>query len=607
MSQKNFIQKYVSDAPQLPGIYKFLAPDNTILYIGKAKDIKKRLSQYGLKLSSKNEKMISLATSIEYHITESESAALLLEAQLIRKFKPKFNIALKDDSSFPYIKLRTNHQYPQLMKFRGKNLENGEFFGPFASANYIEVALKELQTIFKLRSCSDSFFSSRKRPCLQYQIQRCSAPCVGKISKQEYDESVLEVRSFLSGKNHLLQTKLAKKMEEFSKNQEYEKAAVIRDKIKAISYVQLKSQKSNVLTDADIIAVSSSSGEFCVGILIYRQSHLCGYHPYFPENTDTQSSQEEVITNFLMQLYQNKTPPKTLILSHKINQPSIYQNALSSLHKKKVSIISPKSGKNYEIVQNALKNTEISLANHLKKSAKNIASLEKIRDLFNLPEIPMRIEVYDNSHIQGAFAVGAMIVAGVNGFEKKEYRLFNMKIDDKNTSIQMGDDYAMLSHVLKRRLMRINSEPHRKPDLIIIDGGKGHMKTTEKVMNELNIHIPFICISKGIERNSGRENFHSLMKESFTLNRDLPVMKYLQILRDEAHNFAIKSHRKKRSRAVTTSSLDLVNGIGKIKKTALLNYFGSFDAIKDATEKELQSVTGINKKLAQHIRKTIAN
>ena len=394
-------------------------------------------------------------------------------------------------------------------------------------------------------------------------------------------------------------------MEEFSKNQEYEKAAAIRDKIKAISYVQLKSQKSNDLTDADIIAVSSSSGEFCVGILIYRQSHLCGYHAYFPENTDAQSSQEEVIANFLMQLYQNKTPPKNLILSHKINQPSIYQNALSSLHKKKVNITSPKSGKNYEIVQNALKNTEMSLANHLKKSAKNIASLEKIRDLFNLPEIPMRIEVYDNSHIQGTFAVGAMIVAGINGFEKKEYRLFNMKIDDKNTSIQTGDDYAMLSHVLKRRLIRINSEPHRKPDLIIIDGGKGHMTTAEKIMNDLNIHIPFICISKGVERNSGRENFHSLMKESFTLNRDLPVMKYLQILRDEAHNFAIKSHRKKRSRAVTTSSLDLVNGIGKIKKTALLNYFGSFDAIKDATEKELQSVPGINRKLAQHIRKTI--
>jgi excinuclease ABC subunit C len=595
---KQVIKSQLVNAPELPGVYRMLDASWNILYIGKAKNIKNRLSQYTLELVGKNKIMVSLVRHVEYSVTDSESAALLLEGQLIKKYKPKFNILLKDDKSFPYIKLRLDHQYPQLLKYRGKNLNDGKFFGPFASARHVDTTLLEIQKIFKLRSCSDNYFANRDRPCMQYQIKRCVAPCVGKISKEEYNDIVSEVKTFLSGKNQMLQKSLSEKMELHSKNMQYEKAAEIRDKIQAISYVQLKSDSAEKIADSDIIALATKNGEFCIQLFIYRSHQPCGNQAYFPDHT-YDATPDEVIESFIIQLYQNKQPPKELIISHDISDKKTYETALKELHNIPVKITYPKLGIKKKIVDNAIHNAELSLEKHLKISAKNIAALNEIQRLFDLSVSPKRIEIYDNSHIQGAFPVGAMVVAGTDGFEKKEYRLFNIKEEQKTT--YGGDDYAMLREVLTRRLKRLKNEPYRTPDLIIIDGGKGHMGIVQSVMEKLNIHIPFVCMSKGLERNSGREQFHQIGKEIFTLDRNLGVMKYLQILRDEVHNFAIKSHRNKRSSAIKISSLDHIPGIGEARKKSLLNYFGSFKSISDATITELEKVEGISTALAKSI------
>lgn len=595
------IKSYIANAPELPGVYRIFDSDKNTIYIGKAKNLKNRLSQYTLELKGKNKVMVSLASYIEYSITDSESAALLLEGQLIKKFKPKFNILLKDDKSFPYIKLRLDHEYPQLLKFRGKNVTDGKFFGPFASPAHVDTTILELQKIFRLRSCSDSYFTSRSRPCLQYQIKRCWAPCVNKISKPDYDDLVSEVHAFLAGRNHALQAMLSNKMEQFSNEMNYEKAAEIRDRIRAISYVQLKSQNSHGLNDADVIALASKNGVFCIQIFLYRSHQPCGNQAYFPSHTDNEISKQEVLGSFLMQLYQTKTPPKDVLISHELDDKTIYVEALKQLHHVDIKISIPKRGAKSKIMENALYNAELSLQKHLLMGAKNLNALVDIQSLFNLNSPVQRIEVYDNSHIQGAFPVGAMIVAGPDGFEKKEYRLFNIK--DLPTSNFGGDDYAMLREVLRRRLKRLKSEPDRRPDLMIIDGGKGHMGVVSGIMSELNLHLPFVCMSKGVDRNSGKEQFHIPNQNVFTLDKNNPTMKYLQILRDEVHNFAIKNHRNKRSSAIKHSSLDMIPGIGQSRKKALLNYFGSFNAIADATESELKNVEGISEELAKAIHR----
>ena len=599
MHGKELIKSHLANIPELPGIYRMLGADKNILYIGKAKNLKNRLSQYTLELTGKNKTMISLVYYLEYNVTESESAALLLEGQLIKKFKPKFNILLKDDKSFPYIKLRLDHDYPQLLKYRGKNLSNGKFFGPFASSGHVDTTLVELQKIFRLRSCTDNYFENRKRPCLQYQINRCYAPCVGKISKKEYDDLVLEVKAFLAGRNKKLQKVLAHKMEKLSNEMRFEKAAIIRDRIKAISYVQLKSDSTGHLENADVIALASHNGEFCIQLFIYRSYQPCGNQAYFPAHTGPEASPADVLGSFIMQLYQNKTPPSLILISHELEDKDIYTTALGKLHGNNTKISAPKLGIKNKIMQNALRNAELALQKHLKISAKNSTALIEVQKLFSLNETPKRIEIYDNSHIQGTFPVGAMVVAGADGFEKKEYRLFNIKEID--AFAHGGDDYAMLREVLTRRLKRLKSEPFRTPDLMIIDGGKGHMKIVSEVMGKLKIDLPFVCMSKGVDRNSGREQFHRPGQDVFTLDKNLGVMKYLQILRDEVHNFAIKSHRNKRSNAIKTSSLDYIPGIGESRKKNLLNYFGSFKVISDATVTELAKVDGISKELAKSI------
>ena len=602
---KSLIKSQLSSIPTLPGVYRMMDKHKVIIYIGKAKNLKNRLSQYNLNLSDKNEAMISLTHYLEYSVTDTESNALILEARMIKRFKPKFNILLKDDKSLPYIKLRLDTDYPQILKYRGKDLQHGKFFGPFASARHVQITINELQKIFKLRSCTDSYFATRSRPCMEYQIKKCSAPCVGKITKEAYDDLTNQIKAFFAGKNTDLQKMLSEKMQRLSDEMKFEAAAAIRDKIRSLSYIQMKSGiNGNILYEADIIALAHHNGEYCLQLFMYRQNQPCGNNPYFPYHTNDEEP-SEVLRAFILQFYQTKIPPKEILVSHQLEETELIIESLKTMHNVNVKIKYPKVGEKVDLMANAIQNAQIALERHLKTTAKNMNALTTLKGLFNLDKIPERIEVYDNSHIQGSFAVGAMIVAGREGFEKKEYRLFSIKEDSPNDF--GGDDYAMLREVLSRRFARLKKEAIRTPDLIIIDGGKGHMNVTKEVMQRFSLTLPFICMSKGVDRNSGNEQFHTMGRESFTIDKKLPVMKYLQILRDEAHNFAITSHRNKRSKAITYSSLDDIPNIGQKRKKTLLSYFGSFRAINDATIKELSKVDGISSNIAKQIYDTLRN
>ncbi|RYE05911.1 MAG: excinuclease ABC subunit UvrC [Rickettsiaceae bacterium] len=607
---RNLIKSRLPDTPQLPGVYRMLDEHGQILYIGKAKNLKKRLSNYAkIDLMGRIARMIFHTRALEYSVTNSEAEALLLEAQLIKKYQPKFNILLKDDKSFPYIKLREDHPYPQLLKYRGKRPNNGKLFGPFASSFQINITLNELQKIFRLRTCTDSYFASRQRPCLQYQIKRCYGPCVGKISKPDYDEIVAQTEDFLSGRTAKLQDMLSKKMEILSENMHFEQAAEIRDRIKALSYVQLKSNvQYEGISDADVIAIAEENNTYCIQIFLYRTSQSWGNKAYFPVHTD-ESNKAEVLESFIGQFYQTRIPPKEIIINQPLLQPNLIVEALDKLYSFKTKIVIPKRGNRMKLAENAYDNAKIALEQFLKNSIKNQTIFAEIKDLFGLTELPHRIEVYDNSHIMGTHAVGAMIVATPLGFDKSQYRIFNIKglSTDKTTVARItGDDYAMLREVLTRRLNRLAKEPDKKPSLMIIDGGKGHMSVVREVIDKLKIeNLDFVCMSKGVDRNSGREQFHVPNKDPFTLDKNKSLMKYLQILRDEAHNFAIKNHRAGRSRAIKISSLDQIANIGEIRKKALLNYFGDFKAISNATVNELTNVHGINKSIAEQIFKTL--
>ncbi|ABV76456.1 excinuclease ABC subunit UvrC [Rickettsia rickettsii] len=621
------IKSKLIDAPERSGVYRMFDVNKQVLYVGKAKNLKKRLTNYiKSNLDNKTLRMIANTCFLEYSITNSEVEALLLEAQLIKKFQPKFNILLKDCKSFPFIKLRLEHDFPQLLKYRGKTLSDGKFFGPFASSVDVNTTLTELQKIFKLRSCTDNYFNSRTRPCLQYEIKRCYAPCVGKINKEDYRDLVTQVKDFLQGRTKELQENLSRKMEELSSQMRFEEAAEIRDRIKALSYVQLKAGVSDVVKDADIIAIVEKNGHYCVEVFLYRAGQACGNIPYFPTSTEN-STKEEVLEYFLLQFYQKQHVPAAIIINHEINDKENVIEAIKKINNiLQLNITVPNKGGKAKLVQNAEINALFSLEQYLKKFAKNQEIIFEIKELFGLSAIPERIEIYDNSHIQGKFAVGVMVVAGKVGFDKKEYRVFNVyapslvchsresgdpkRLMDscfRGNGIKncwgdiKGDDYEMLRQVLTRRLTRLRQEPHKLPSLMIIDGGKGHLGVVKEVMDKFEMNIPFVCMSKGVDRNAGFEQFHVIGKEVFTLDKNLPVMKYLQILRDEAHNFAIKNHRLGRSRAIKISRLDDIEGVGETRKKALLHYFGSYKAVCDATIYELAKVNGINKLLAEMI------
>ena len=589
------LSKLLPNIPELPGVYKMLDKDNKILYIGKAKSLKKRIVNYtSSNLSPRIHRMIFLVRNFEYIITNSEAEAFLLEANLIKNHQPTFNILLKDDKSFPYIKIDIEHDYPKIIKYRGKASENGLYYGPFASVYDVDLAITELQKIFLLRSCSDYYFATRIRPCLLYQIKRCSGPCVNKVSKESYLQLVTQAKKFLSGKFVELQEMLSVKMQQYSDDMEFEKAAVIRDRIKILTSLQMRSGNLNSnIKDADIIVTAQKNGYCCIQIFFYRAGQHYGHKAYFPINVEN-SEYDEIIGNFIGWFYQGHNPPESIIIEKQINNAAVLEDALFILYKTKIKIIEASTSHNSKLIENALQNTQIALDNKIQNYLKHEDSLLEIKSLFNLEKLPSRIEIYDNSHIMGQHGVGVMVVSTKEGFVKSEYRSYNI-----TTEVFGGDDYFMLSQMLKRRLAKLTSL--NTPDLLIIDGGKGHLSTAAKVISDMNLDIKFLCMSKGVDRNAGKEVFHVIDKEPFTLEKNTKVMKYLQILRDEAHNFAITTYRKKHLQSLKVSALDDILNIGQKRKMLLLKHFGSFESIKDASLEQIEKIAGIGKKIAQKI------
>jgi len=587
---KDRILEILPDIPHSPGIYQMLSSNGEILYIGKAKDLQKRVTYYtGPDLTIRLTKMIALVMQVEYITTKSETEALLLESRLIKTHQPKFNILLKDDKSFPYIVLRSNHTFPQILKQRSKALPQEKYFGPFASSVQVDATLEELQKIFKLRSCSDSYFMQRKRPCLQYQIKRCTAPCVQKISHSEYMELVNQAERFLSGDTINLQAELSQKMDILSKALEYEKAAEIRDRIKALRYIQLKFGADDIKVDnTDIVIVISEHEHHVILVAFYRHKQFYGYKTYFPTHAND-ATESELLAYFVERFYTDKPIPDEIITNvksaHNVNLPQ--------------KILTPNRGNKLRIVQMFIPTAERALVEYLKKHLKQQQIFEQIGILFHLPKIPERIEIYDNSHIMGKYAVGAMVVATQEGFQKKEYRAHNIE----STTVTGGDDYFMLSRVMTKRLAKIANQSSPAPDLMIIDGGIGHMSKMQLLMNKFKLNIAFVCMSKGQYRNSGCEQFHLPGHDAFTMSNRDPVMQYLQLLRDEAHNFAIKKHRTKRASATRFSVLEEIEGIGAKRKKDLLHFFGSVEAIHNASLEEITNVPNISSVMAAKIFK----
>ena len=598
---KEVIRKELSLIPKSPGVYRMLNHKGDILYVGKAKNLPNRLKSY---VSEKNhiirtERMLSQTFNIEITTTANESEALLLEANLIKKFKPKFNILLKDDKSFPFIFIGNKDQWSQVTKHRGKKDKDGFYFGPFASAGSANWTIKMLQKIFLLRVCDDTTFKNRKRPCILYQIKRCSGPCVGYVDKKDYKNSVDDAIKFVSGKSREIQKNLSKQMEEASEKLDFEKASILRDKIKSLNIIQ-SSQRINEanLVEADVIAAYKESGKTCIQIFFYRSKQNWGNQSYFPKH-DPDQNISEIMSSFIMQFYENKNVPKLIILNLDIKDKKLIEQTLSTKDKKKISIAIAKKGTKAKVVSLAEKNAKESLNRKLYEANNNKNLFEGISKKFNLKNNVSLVEVYDNSHIQGTNSVGAMVAFGDEGFIKKRYRKFDIKT--KNSE---QDDYAMLREVLNRRFKRaiLKKENYLTfPDLLLIDGGKGQYSTTREVLNELGLYdIPIIAIAKGKLRNSGNETFFYNGK-IFKFEKNDPTLFFLQRLRDEAHRFAINAHRTKRQKGIRRSLLDQVNGIGSIRKRALLNHFGSAKAVESASFDEIKSVEGVEEKVAKKI------
>ena len=598
---KEVIRKELSLIPKSPGVYRMLNHKGDILYVGKAKNLPNRLKSY---VSEKNhiirtERMLSQTFKIEITTTANESEALLLEANLIKKFKPKFNILLKDDKSFPFIFIGNKDQWPQVTKHRGKKDKDGFYFGPFASAGSANWTIKMLQKIFLLRVCDDTTFKNRKRPCILYQIKRCSGPCVSYVDNKDYKNSVDDAIKFVSGKSREIQKNLSKQMEEASEKLDFEKASILRDKIKSLNIIQ-SSQRINEanLVEADVIAAYKESGKTCIQIFFYRSKQNWGNQSYFPKH-DPDQNISEIMSSFIMQFYENKNVPKLIILNLDIKDKKLIEQTLSTKDKKNISIAIAKKGAKAKVVSLAEKNAKESLNRKLYETNNNKNLFEGISKKFNLKNNISLVEVYDNSHIQGTSSVGAMVTFGDEGFIKKRYRKFDIKT--KNSE---QDDYAMLREVLNRRFKRaiLKKENYLTfPDLLLIDGGKGQYSTAREVLNELGLYdIPIIAIAKGKLRNSGNETFFYNGK-IFKFEKNDPTLFFLQRLRDEAHRFAINAHRTKRQKGIRRSLLDQINGIGSIRKRALLNHFGSAKAVESASFDEIKSVEGVEEKVAKKI------
>jgi len=599
------IHGYLRSLDNSPGVYRMLGEQGEVLYVGKARNLVKRVSSYAKQTghTARIGRMISATASMMFLTTRTETEALLLEQNLIKQLKPKYNVLLRDDKSFPNIVVTKAHDFPMIKKHRGRRSEAGSYFGPFASAGAVNRTLNQLQKIFLLRNCTDSMFASRTRPCLQYQIARCSAPCVGHISKQDYARSVADAESFLKGKSTSIQNKLAKDMAGASKAMEFERAAGLRDRIRALTQVQsTQGVNPRIVEQADVIALHMSGGQACVQVFFIRAHQNWGNRAYFP-NTGTGAEAPEILEAFVGQFYTTKQPPKQVLLSHGIENDDLMQDLLTEKLGKKVEILVPQRGEKFELIANAMRNAKESLARKMADSATQTKLLAGLAEAFDLDHAPKRIEIYDNSHIQGAHAVGAMVVSGPEGFEKSSYRKFNIK----GTELTPGDDFGMMKEVLYRRFKRLLKEdPDRGsglwPDLLLIDGGAGQVSAVAGILQELSVDdVPFIGVAKGVDRDAGKEEFHRPQRRPFALRRNDPVLYFIQRLRDEAHRFAIGTHRAKRAKAFTATPLDEVPGVGVMRKRALLAHFGSAKAVSRAGLQDLCSVEGVSDTLARSI------
>ena len=598
---KEIIKKELPLIPKLPGVYRMLKSNNEILYVGKAKNLLNRLKSY---VAEKNhiirtERMLSQTKKLEITTTSNESEALLLEANLIKKYKPKFNILLRDDKSFPFIFIGNKDHWPQIKRHRGKKSKEGFYFGPFASAGSANWTIKMIQKIFQLRVCDDTVFKNRERPCILYQIKRCSGPCVGYIKESEYKQTVDSAIEFVSGKSRKIQKNLSYQMEKASEELDFEKAAILRDRIKSLNIIQ-SSQRINEanLIEADVIAGYKESGKTCIQVFFYRSKQNWGNQAFFPKH-DPDEKLNDIINSFISQFYENKSVPSSIILSEDIKERILIEKTLSKKENKQINITVAKKGSKLKVINLAIKNAKDSLNRKIYESQNNKDLFESVAKKFDLETNINMVEVYDNSHMQGTNSVGALIAFGEEGFIKKRYRKFNIKIK-KNEQ----DDYGMMKEVLNRRFKRAVHEKDNflsLPDLVLIDGGKGQYSVARETINELGLHdIPIIAIAKGKFRNSGNETFFHNGKEFKFIKND-PTLFFLQRLRDESHRFAISAHRAKRKIGLSRSLLDQIDGIGLIRKRALLNHFGSARAVESASLDEIKSVDGVEEKVAKKI------
>jgi excinuclease ABC subunit C len=591
------IETALETMPANPGVYRMLDSKGDALYVGKARNLKKRVAAYTQlpRLSERLRRMVTDTAAMEILTTHTEAEALLLEANLIKRLKPRYNILLRDDKSYPWLMLTEDHPYPQIAKHRGAQLRKASYWGPFASANAVHETIKALQRVFLLRACRDTVFSNRNRPCILYQIKRCSAPCVERISEPDYATLVNHAKAFLSGKSGAVQKDLAAEMERASANLEFEHAAALRDRIRGLSYIQGDDVINPAsLTDADVIALHQEAGQTCVQVFFIRGGRNNGNRSFFPLHAKSEEP-AQVIAAFIAQFYDDKPTPPLILLSHEPEDSNLLAEALSLKAEKKITLTIPQRGEKHDVVKHAQTNAREALERKLAESAGQGKLLAATAEVFNLPEIPQRIEVYDNSHIMGSSAYGVMIAAGPEGFLKSAYRKFAIK-----GPIAPGDDFAMMREVLLRRFSRALIEnPDRTgpawPGLVLIDGGLGQLTAATAIMADLGLSdIPLAAIAKGPDRDAGAEKFHMADREPFQLPPRDPVLYFLQRLRDEAHRFAITTHRNARSKKITLSELDEVPGIGAARKRALLNHFGSARGVKNAGLKDLESVTGIN-------------
>ncbi len=600
------IRNVLRTLPTRPGVYRMTDAEGAVLYIGKARALKNRVTNYTQvsRLSRRLQRMVSQTRDMTIVTTNSEAEALLLEAQLIKRYRPPYNVLLRDDKSFPFIFLREDHDFPRISKHRGAKAGKGVFYGPFASAGAVNTTLNALQKVFLLRSCTDSFFANRTRPCLLHQIKRCSAPCVGRIDDAAYAELVADAKSFLSGRTQEAQKKLGDAMTTAAAARDFELAAVLRDRLRALTFIQ-GSQAINAegsASDADIIALAATGGTMCIQIFFIRGGQNWGHRAFFPAHTDG-IGEDEVLLSFLAQLYEELPPPRELLLDRALAEAPLLAEALSEKAGHRVGVKAPQRGPNRKLVEQASRNATEALERRLAESTTQGKLLIELADLFDLDGAPKRIEVYDNSHIMGTNALGAMIVAGPDGFLKNQYRKFNMN----DARITPGDDFAMMKAMLSRRFARLEKEdPDRSagdwPDLVLIDGGRGQLTSVNEALAELGVdNVCVVGVSKGFDRDAGRETFHLPSGRELHLPPNAPVLFFLQRLRDEAHRFAIGAHRAKRSKAITANPLDDVPGIGPARKKALLMHFGTSRAVRGATLDDLERAPGISKLMAEAI------